>query len=80
MTRSSIVRVVHWGASAQFPENTLLAFLQAIVRECQLTGLALWPCNPDGPDDIRQVLLLSVHGIMTNRSDMLKKVLHEATI
>jgi glycerophosphoryl diester phosphodiesterase len=52
----------------------------AIVRECQLTGLALWPWDPDEPDDIRQVLMLDVQGIMTNRPDMLNKVLHEPTI
>jgi len=51
-----------------------------IVRECQLTGLALWPWDPDDPDDIRQVIRLGVHGIMTNRPDMLNKVLHDATI
>lgn len=46
-----------------------------IVRECQLTGLALWPWAPDEPEDIRQVLTLGVQGIMTNRPDMLNKVL-----
>ena len=32
MSRSSIVRVAHRGASSQFPENTLLAFRQAIEQ------------------------------------------------
>jgi glycerophosphoryl diester phosphodiesterase len=52
----------------------------AIVRECQLTGLALWPWDPDEPHDIRQVLTLGVHGIMTNRPDILNKVLNDAAI
>jgi len=51
----------------------------AIVRECQLTGLALWTWDPDEPIDIEQVIRLGVHGIMTNRPDMLNKVLHEVT-
>jgi glycerophosphoryl diester phosphodiesterase len=51
-----------------------------IVRECQLTGLALWPWAPDEPDDLRKVLALGVHGMMTNRPDLLNKVLYEATI
>lgn len=52
----------------------------AIVRECQLAGLALWPWDPDEPDDIRQVISLGVHGIMTNRPDMLNKVLHDTSL
>ena len=49
----------------------------AIVRECQLTGLALWPWDPDEPEDIQKVLMWDVDGIMTNRPDALNKVLHE---
>ena len=52
----------------------------AIVRECQLTGLTLWPWDPDEPDDIKQVINLDVHGIMTNRPDILNKVIHEFTV
>jgi glycerophosphoryl diester phosphodiesterase len=37
--------------------------------------LALWPWAPDEPEDIRLVLTLGVQGIMTNRPDMLNKVL-----
>jgi glycerophosphoryl diester phosphodiesterase len=32
MSKNSIVRIAHRGASAQFPENTLLAFRQAIEQ------------------------------------------------
>jgi len=52
----------------------------AVVRECQLTGLALWAWDPDEPQDIREMLTLGVDGIMTNRPDILNKVLHDATI
>ena len=52
----------------------------AIVRECQLTGLALWAWDPDEPQDIRKMLTLGVDGIMTNRPDLLNKVLHDDTI
>jgi glycerophosphoryl diester phosphodiesterase len=51
-----------------------------IAKECQLTGLALWPWAPDEPQDIRKVLSLSVHGMMTNRPDILNEVLHDVTL
>ena len=50
-----------------------------IVRECKLTGLALWPWDPDEAGDLRQVHLLGVDGIMTNRPDTLNEVLHDVT-
>jgi glycerophosphoryl diester phosphodiesterase len=50
-----------------------------IARECQLTGLSLWPWAPDEAQDIRQVLSLPVQGIMTNRPDTLNEVLHDIT-
>ena len=52
----------------------------AILRECQLTGLALWAWQPDEPDDLRQLLQSGVQGIMTNRPDVLNEVLHDAAI
>jgi glycerophosphoryl diester phosphodiesterase len=51
-----------------------------IARECQLTGLTLWPWAPDEPQDIRKVLSLGVHGMMTNRPDTLNEVLHDLTL
>ena len=51
----------------------------AIATECQLTGLALWPWDPDEPEDMRQMIKLGVHGIVTNRPDVLNKVLHDFT-
>ena len=51
-----------------------------IAKECKLTGLALWPWAPDEPDDIRKVLSLGVHGMMTNRPDTLNEVLHDLTL
>lgn len=52
----------------------------AILRECQLTGLALWAWQPDEPDDLRQLLKLGVQGIMTNRPDVLNEVIHDAAL
>ena len=51
----------------------------AIAAECQLTGLALWPWDPDEPEDMRQMIKLGVPGIITNRPDVLNKVLHDFT-
>jgi glycerophosphoryl diester phosphodiesterase len=31
-------------------------------------------------DDLQQIMMLGVHGIMTNRPDMLNKVLHDSTL
>jgi len=50
-----------------------------IATECQLTGLSLWPWDPDEPDDMRQMIKLGVPGIITNRPDMLNKVLYDFT-
>jgi glycerophosphoryl diester phosphodiesterase len=52
----------------------------AIVRECQLTGLALWAWHPDEPEDLRQLLRLGVSGIMTNRPDVLNEVLDDIAL
>ena len=51
----------------------------AIVTECQLTSLALWPWDPDEPEDMRQMIKLGVHGIITNRPEVLNKVLYDFT-
>ena len=51
-----------------------------IVRECQLTGLALWPWDPDEPADLQRVIRLGVPGIMTNRPDILNQVLNDTAV
>jgi glycerophosphoryl diester phosphodiesterase len=51
-----------------------------IVKECQLTGLALWPWDPDEPDDMQHILDLGVQGLLTNRPDMLNKVLRNVAV
>jgi glycerophosphoryl diester phosphodiesterase len=48
-----------------------------IVRECWLTGFALWPWDPDEPAEIEQLLRLGVQGVITNRPDVLNKVLYD---
>ncbi len=42
-----------------------------VVREAELTGLALWPWAPNTPQEIQQMLALGVPGIMTDRPDVL---------
>jgi glycerophosphoryl diester phosphodiesterase len=51
-----------------------------IVRECRLTGLAMWPWDPDEPEEIRKVLSLDVQGVMTNCPDVLNRVLHDSAL
>lgn len=51
----------------------------AIATECQWSGLALWPWDPDAPEDMRQVIKLGAPGLITNRPDVLNKVLHDFT-
>lgn len=51
-----------------------------IVRECELTGLALWPWDPDEPTDLERLVQLGVPGIMTNRPDVLNQVLYDTAI
>lgn len=51
----------------------------AIATECQLAGLALWPWDPDEPEDMRRVIKLGAPGLITNRPDVLNKVLHDFT-
>lgn len=53
---------------------------QAVVDECRLSGLALWPWAPDEAGDIRRVLKLDVPGVMTNRPDVLNEVLRDASL
>ena len=52
----------------------------SIVRECQLSGLALWAWDPDEPEDLWQVIMSGAQGIMTNRPDTLNKVIHDLTV
>lgn len=46
-----------------------------IAEEARLDGLALFPWNPNEPEDIRQTLALGVTGVMTDRPDVLNRVL-----
>jgi glycerophosphoryl diester phosphodiesterase len=51
-----------------------------VVREAQLTGLALWPWAPNTHAEIRALLELGVDGIMTDRPDVLNEVLNAAAV
>jgi glycerophosphoryl diester phosphodiesterase len=67
------------GAGANCASYDFRFLTPAIATECQLTGLTLWPWDPDEPEDMMQMIKLGIHGIMTNRPDVLNKVLHDFT-
>lgn len=52
----------------------------ALVDECRLSGLALWPWTANRPEDIRRLVLLGVPGLFTDRPDVLNEVLHDVTL
>ena len=66
-------------ASANCLSHDFRFLTPAIATECQLTGLALWPWDPDEPEDMRQVIKLGAPGLITNRPDVLNEVLHDFT-
>lgn len=51
---------------------------QAVADEARLAGLALWPWAPNTADEIRAMVQLGVPGIMTDRPDVLNKVLNDS--
>jgi len=67
------------GAGANCVSYDFRFLTPAIATECQLTGLTLWAWDPDEPEDMAQMIKLGVDGIMTNRPDVLNKVLHDFT-
>jgi glycerophosphoryl diester phosphodiesterase len=52
----------------------------ALVDECRLCGLALWPWVANTPDDIGRLVRLGVPGLMTDRPDVLNEVLDAIAI
>jgi glycerophosphoryl diester phosphodiesterase len=48
---------------------------QAVAEEARLSGLALWPWNPNEPDHIESMLRLGVPGIMTDRPERLNQAI-----
>ena len=67
------------GAGANCVSYDFRFLTPEIATECQLTGLTLWAWDPDEPEDMTQMIKLGVQGIMTNRPDVLNKVLHDFT-
>ena len=67
------------GAGANCVSCDFRFLTPAIAQECQLTGLTLWAWDPDEPEDMTQMIKLGAQGIMTNRPDVLNKVLHDFT-
>jgi glycerophosphoryl diester phosphodiesterase len=53
---------------------------QALMDECRLTGLMLWPWAPNAPEEMQAMLRLGVTGIFTDRPDILNKVLNDTSI
>jgi glycerophosphoryl diester phosphodiesterase len=50
---------------------------QWVGEEARLSGLALWPWNPNTPDQIETMLRLGVPGIMTDRPEVLNKAIQD---
>jgi glycerophosphoryl diester phosphodiesterase len=50
---------------------------QAFMEESRLCGIATWTWDPDDPDEMRRLIRLGVHGVETNRPDILNQVLSE---
>ena len=48
-----------------------------VAEAARLSGLALWPWAPDTAEESRTMLRLGVPGLMTNKPDVLNKVLQE---
>jgi glycerophosphoryl diester phosphodiesterase len=50
---------------------------RAVSEEARLSGLALWPWNPNGADQIDAMLRLGVPGIMTDRPERLNQAIQD---
>ncbi len=50
---------------------------QAFMEESRLCGITTWAWDPDDPDEMRRLIRLGVHGVETNRPDILNQVLSE---
>ena len=52
----------------------------ALVDECRLNGLTLWPWTANSRADITRLLELGVPGLLTDYPDVLNEVLHGAAL
>ncbi len=50
---------------------------EAFMEESRLCGLMTWAWDPDEPDELRRLVRLGVHGLMSNRPDLVTQVLSE---
>lgn len=50
---------------------------EAFMEETRLCGLMTWVWDPDEPDELRRLIRLGVHGLMSNRPDVVTQVLSE---
>ncbi len=50
---------------------------RTVLDESRLNGLSVFAWDPDDPEEMRRLIHLGVHGIVTNRPDILNQVLEE---
>lgn len=50
---------------------------QVFMEESRLCGIMTWAWDPDDPDELRRLIRLGVHGVESNRPDLLNQVLSE---
>ncbi len=50
---------------------------EAFMQESRLCGMMTWAWDPDEPDELRRLIRLGVHGLMSNRPDRVNQVLSE---
>jgi glycerophosphoryl diester phosphodiesterase len=50
---------------------------EKFMEECRLCGLMTWAWDPDEPEEIRRLIKLGVHGLMSNRPDIVNQMLSE---
>jgi glycerophosphoryl diester phosphodiesterase len=46
-----------------------------LMDEARLAGIQVWAWDPDDPEEMKRLINLGVHGVMTNRPDTLNSVL-----
>jgi len=51
-----------------------------LVEECRLVGLTLWAWTPSAPEQMREMINLGLPGLVTDRPDVLNKVLNDSPI
>lgn len=66
-----------FSSGANIVANHYSCYDEAFIEESRLCGIATWAWDPDDPDEMRRLIGLGVHGVETNRPDLLNQVLSE---